>query len=86
VVQGDLKFRHGSFVDTVVQCEEDVGLVVIGKRGASADFAKLHLGSNLERVVRSSRRPVLIASREWRTIRRGADRGRGWRRTVMNCR
>lgn len=43
---------------------------MIGKRGEAADFAKLHLGSNLERVVRTSHRPVLVASREFRPIQR----------------
>jgi len=37
--------------------------LVIGKRGASSAFASEHIGSNLERVVRSSAKPVLIASR-----------------------
>jgi nucleotide-binding universal stress UspA family protein len=40
-------------------------MVVIGKRGEAADFAKLHLGSNLERVVRSSTRPVLVVARKY---------------------
>ena len=70
VAEVDVKFRHGSFVDTVAQCEEDVSLIVIGKRGASADFAQMHIGSNLERVVRSAKRPILVASREWRGVRR----------------
>ena len=29
-------------------------MLVIGKRGEGADFAKLHLGSNLERIVRAT--------------------------------
>ncbi len=70
VTEVDVKFRHGSFVDTVAECEEDVSLIVIGKRGASADFAQMHIGSNLERVVRSAKRPILVASREWKGIRR----------------
>ncbi|BBK40685.1 universal stress protein UspA [Allostella vacuolata] len=64
------KLRHGDLVDTVLECEADASLVVLGKRGEAADFAKLHLGSNLERVVRSSRKPVLVASRAFAPIRR----------------
>ncbi|MCM5557722.1 universal stress protein [Pleomorphomonas sp. JP5] len=70
VAEVNVKFRHGSFVDTVAECEEDVSLIVIGKRGASADFAQMHIGSNLERVVRSAKRPILVASREWKGISR----------------
>jgi nucleotide-binding universal stress UspA family protein len=43
-------------------------MVVIGKRGEGADFAKLHLGSNLERIARSSRKPIFVASRAFKPI------------------
>lgn len=55
--------RHGGIIETIIEREADADLVVIGKRGASSDFASEHIGSNLERVVRSSIKPVLIASR-----------------------
>lgn len=58
-----LTHRHGGIVETIVEREEGADLVVIGKRGASADFAKGHLGSKVERVVRQSIRPVLVVSR-----------------------
>ncbi|WP_157016918.1 universal stress protein [Mesorhizobium xinjiangense] len=57
------KLRHGDLLDTLADLEADAEMVVIGKRGEAADFAKLHLGSNLERVVRASKRPVLVAAR-----------------------
>ncbi len=62
--------RHGGIVETVIEREAEAHLVVIGKRGASADFAKGHLGSKVERVVRQSVKPVLVASRAFRTIAR----------------
>lgn len=62
--------RHGGIVETVIEREEDADLVVIGKRGASADFARGHLGSKVERVVRQSVKPVLVASRTFRDIAR----------------
>ncbi|MFT5174442.1 MAG: nucleotide-binding universal stress UspA family protein [Gammaproteobacteria bacterium] len=64
------RLRNGAIVDTVLELENDVDLVVIGKRGEAADFDKLHLGSNLERVVRSSHRPVLVASRSFSPIKK----------------
>lgn len=60
--------RHGDLLESLQDREADASLVVIGKRGEAADFATLHLGSNLERIVRSSRRPILIASRAFRPI------------------
>lgn len=58
--------RHGSLVETVEEFEKDGALIVLGKRGEHADFSKDHLGSNLERVVRSAKAPVLVASREFK--------------------
>lgn len=64
------RLRHGDVVDTLEEVEDEVDLVVIGKRGEAADFAKLHLGSNLERVLRGASTPVLVASRRYRPIQR----------------
>jgi len=55
--------RHGGIVETIVEREGDADLVVIGKRGASGEFATDHIGSKVERVARASTRPVLVASR-----------------------
>lgn len=64
------RLRQGDLVDTLAELESATALVVVGKRGEAADFARLHLGSNLERILRSSRRPVLVASRAFRSIAR----------------
>jgi len=68
--QQDVSFTprhlHGGIVETIVDREGDAALVIIGKRGASAGFATDHIGSKVERVVRASDKPVLIASREVR--------------------
>jgi len=62
--------QHGALVDSIERFEATADLVVIGKRGEHADFAKLHLGSNLERVIRSCHHPVLVASRVFNPIDR----------------
>ncbi len=69
-VQAEVRQRHGHIVDTLLELEGGVRLFVIGKRGEHADFAKGHLGSNLERVVRAVHRPVLVAARAFRPIGR----------------
>lgn len=56
--------RHGGIVETIIEREAEASLVVIGKRGASGEFATDHIGSKVERVARASTRPVLVASRE----------------------
>lgn len=64
------RLRSGDLVETLAEMEADADLVVIGKRGEAADFAKLHLGSNLERIARSARKPILVAARAFRPIKR----------------
>lgn len=64
------KLRNGDIVEAVHELEADADLVVVGKRGSAADFARLHLGSNLERAVRVARKPVLVASRAFQPIGR----------------
>ena len=66
VTEVSLALRHGEIADSLVKRAGD--LIVMGKRGEAADFEKLHLGTNLERVVRAVHRPVLIASRAFKPI------------------
>ncbi len=60
--------RHGTLVETLEELEPAAELVVIGKRGEHCDFAKGHLGRELERVIRTSVRPVLVASRAFKPV------------------
>lgn len=64
------RLRNGDLLEAVHEVEASGDLLIIGKRGEAADFAKLHLGSNVERVVRASRKPVLVASRAFKPISR----------------
>lgn len=64
------KLRNGDVVEAVQELEKEADLILVGKRGEAADFAKLHLGSNLERLVRTSTKPVLVASRAFETVKR----------------
>lgn len=54
--------RHGGIVETILDQEAGARVVVIGKRGASHEFATDHIGSKIERVVRASTKPILVAS------------------------
>lgn len=58
----ELTHRHGGIVETITEREADADLVVIGKRGASSEFAQGHIGSKVERVVRASFKPVVVCS------------------------
>lgn len=61
VVEGD--------VPTAAQeAQVEARLIVMGKRGEHADFARLPLGANVEQIVRTSRSPVLLVPRSHRPI------------------
>lgn len=60
--------KHGKLSDEIDQYERNADLVLIGKRGNNANFETGHLGSNLERVIRSCKHPVLVASRAFTAI------------------
>jgi len=57
--------RHGGVIETILEREDRARLVVMGKRGVGHEYASDHIGSTIERVVRASARPVLVASREF---------------------
>lgn len=66
----NLLHETGFLVDCLSQFEADCDLVVLGKRGEAAEFASGHLGANLERIVRSSHKPCLVTSRQFKPIER----------------
>lgn len=61
-----IKLHRGDLLEALAESERDADLVIIGKRGEAADFAKMHLGSNVERVARASKKPVLVTSRSFK--------------------
>lgn len=70
VKQVNLLHETGFLVDCLEQFEASCDLVVLGKRGEAAEFASGHLGANLERIVRSSQKPCLVTSRQFKPIER----------------
>ncbi len=67
VTEITLSLRLGEIADSLTKRAGD--LLVMGKRGEGADFDKQHLGANLERVVRSVNRPVLVVTRAFEPIK-----------------
>lgn len=68
VNQVNLIHETGFLVDCLAQFEASCDLIVLGKRGEAAEFASGHLGANLERIVRSSHKPCLVTSRQFKPI------------------
>ncbi|NBD28450.1 MAG: universal stress protein [Alphaproteobacteria bacterium] len=76
IIEGDgditveTRLRQGDLVDTITAKEDTGDMIVIGKRGEAAGVAMDHLGSNLERIVRASHRPVFVANRAFKVPRK----------------
>ncbi len=64
------RLLQGDIVELLQDIETEARVIMIGKRGEGADFAKGHLGSNLERIVRACTKPVFVASRAFKPIER----------------
>ena len=62
--------RNGTLVETLEELQEEIRLLVVGKRGETAHLDSGHLGSNLERVVRSLHRPILMVPHTYKAPER----------------
>lgn len=69
-IEVETRLRQGDLVETITEKEDSGDMIVIGKRGEAAGLASEHLGSNLERIVRASHKPVFVANRKFRDIER----------------
>lgn len=62
VAQPEMRQRNGTLVETLEELQPELRLLVIGKRGQTAHQDTDHLGANLERVVRTLHRPILMVT------------------------
>ncbi len=69
-----VKLTHetGFLVDLFHELEGESDLIILGKRGEHANFASEHLGANMERIVRSSKKPCLVTPKQFQAIDRVA--------------
>lgn len=59
--------RHGRLVETLLDLESETRLFVVGRLGQGHDISAHTVGSQLESVVRSVHRPILVAVQGFRT-------------------
>jgi len=62
--------RRGTVAEAICELEEGVEIIVIGKRGELAEFDAMHIGSNLERVARAVHKPLLVAPKAFRPVKK----------------
>ncbi len=70
VVHADVRQRHGELEETIAEQEEDMRLLVLGRRGEAAETTNRDLGRNVERVVRALHKPILTVTECFREPRR----------------
>ena len=58
----DMKQRHGTLEETLVEQEDEVRLFVLGRRGESAEATNRDLGRSVEGVVRALHKPILTVT------------------------
>ena len=69
-----ITFHHetGLLVDLISDYSDVADLILLGKRGENANFATEHLGSMLERVLRSVEVPTLVTNRTFKPVEKVA--------------
>ncbi len=62
VTQLNTHLRHGDLIDAVLEVEPDVRLFVLGENYHPSKPGKMHLDHHVERVIRTVKCPVLVAT------------------------
>ncbi|MFT5837047.1 MAG: nucleotide-binding universal stress UspA family protein, partial [Candidatus Azotimanducaceae bacterium] len=70
VAEDKITFHHetGLLVEVMSDYADVADLVLLGKRGENVNFATEHLGSMLERVLRSVDKPCLVTNRKFKSF------------------
>lgn len=66
VAEPQSRQRHGSLPDTLLELEAEIRLLVIGRQGEEGDSLGSHVGSQLESVIRTMHRPILVTAGDFR--------------------
>ncbi len=61
--------RHGGLAESLLALENQTRLLVMGLHGESSSERDTHIGSQLETVIRSMHRPILLVPDEYREPR-----------------
>lgn len=85
VAEPAVRQRHGDLVETLVELEQDIRLLVIGREGEDGDTVGGHVGTHLESVIRTMHRPILVTAGDFRqpsTVMVAFDNGPSTRKGV----
>lgn len=65
-VEPTLRHRHGDLVESLRELEGDIRLLVIGKQGEDSGSEVQLIGSQLESVIRTMHRPILVTPTDFK--------------------
>ncbi|WP_213909304.1 universal stress protein [Stutzerimonas nitrititolerans] len=65
-VEPTLRHRHGDLVESLRELEGEIRLLVIGKQGEDSGSEVQLIGSQLESVIRTMHRPILVTPADFR--------------------
>lgn len=65
VPEVDERLRHGQFVTSLLELEDEIRLLVLGKRGFSSADAHGQIGMHIEGLIRSIHKPVLLTQQQF---------------------
>ena len=84
-LQVDIRQRHGELQETVMEQERGIDLLVLGRRGKSADVTHRDLGRNVEQLIRSLSRPIFTVTDQFQPPKKALiafDGGSATRRSI----
>jgi nucleotide-binding universal stress UspA family protein len=58
--------RHGSLVESLIELENDIRVLVIGVRGKVHEHQANKVGAKLEAIIRSLHKPILVVNAEFK--------------------
>jgi nucleotide-binding universal stress UspA family protein len=58
--------RHGSLIESLIELENDLRVLVIGVRGKVHDNQPDKIGAKLESIIRSLHKPILVVNAEFK--------------------
>lgn len=62
--------RHGSLVESLIELENDIRVLVIGVRGKAHEHQPDKIGAKLESIIRSLHNPILVVNAEFKAPQR----------------
>ncbi len=62
--------RHGDLIESVIDLEQQIRVLVLGLRGQIHDNQEHQIGAKLEAIIRSLHRPILIVNDTFKTPER----------------